>query len=199
MTKRTATLMAVFILFLQIFLLVTADWLYGSYAPIAKDWLVAYLLMEALVLGALLKGGISEIETGNMAGFVFFFIITTVVVIALRIPSGLFSSIEPVRTIVAIGLLYGLVKAFIEEVIFRGVLPKFIGGLKSQLVFGGFHASTLAVFVYPAQGFLGVLGVFALLSSLGVIWWYIFKRGGLLASTGSHLAWNLLAMGVMVL
>ena len=93
------------------------------------------------------------------------------------------------------GFLHAMVKAFNEELIFRDALPSIIGGkakllyvdIVSSVAFGAFH--------FAVSG--ASLLVMAFLSVLGFIWSQVYRRFGLMGSTGSHFAYNLAALGVL--
>jgi len=194
--KRLNITIGVIIVILQLFLFVNADWIFGVYASTVKNTLLVYLVLEALILATLnVALPTIELTIDKFAWFAIFFGITSFVMLVL--PShiaGMLATFEKVRVAVGFGILYGFVKAFIEEVIFRKLLPKVmgLGDLISNVLFGLFHVSMLTM-----MGLSGtqLLTGFIVLTLLGLIWAKIRDIGGIMGSTGSHLAYNLAVLG----
>lgn len=194
--KKLNVTVGIIIVILQLFLFVNADWIFGIYATTVKNTLLVYLMLEALILSTLdVALPTIELSIDKFAWFAIFFSLTSIVLIL--IPThimGTLASFEAVKIAIGYGILYGFVKAFIEEVIFRRILPKVVGlgDLISNILFGLFHISMLTMY-----GFTGVQLVlaFALLTMLGLIWAKVRDIGGIMGSTGSHLAYNLAVLG----
>jgi len=187
----------IFILLAQLFLFINAEAIYGPYAGIVKDVMLAYFMLLGIlspfVIQVLLRIGLQDIPA-----FSLLFIATSVIMLILPTIKGVTGEVEKGITLaLGFGLLHGIVKAFNEEVIFRGVLPKLMGdrgkginyiaGIASSLAFGIFHLAVTGV------NWLAMI----FLSCLGFIWYLIYKRYGIMGSTGSHFAYNLAALGVL--
>jgi membrane protease YdiL (CAAX protease family) len=182
----------IFILVVQLFMYINADAIYGPYAGMVRNVMLAYLILLAIfspyVIPELAKLGVQEVP-----GFVIGFALTTIVMLIVPFVTGLVGEIEKGLTLaLGFGFLHSFVKAFNEEVLFRAVLPKVMGGsiyagLISSVFFGLFHMAV--------TGFSIVAMIF--LSVLGFVWYLVYQRFGLMGSTGSHFAYNLAALGVL--
>lgn len=200
--SRTAITIGFLILLSQLILLVSARTLFPANGANVELALIIYLLMEAVVLASLdarlpgLKSGIPD-----LAIFFISFTLTAFAVMTF-IPRPIAGSVTilhievfTILTFIA-GIIYAFNTAFIEEVIFRGeFLPQV--GLKTQAVlFGLFH---LAVLTLTKASFEAIIAGVLILTALGYIWGVIAQRYGVFASTGSHLAWNLHAIGILAM
>lgn len=208
------------IILIQLFLYINADVAFGAVnGPVAQQIILVYILMITFVMAALRQGlpGLNEGSKGLSLFALFFFItygISLLVVGGGVLPTGTVAAVSGLETAGGIGLalsyglLHGFVKAYIEESVFRDLLAlkAHMGGALSSLFFGVFHASLASrnANALIAKGLLTqamfwpyVIQVFALLAALGYIWFLIRQRtGSLLASTGSHFAWNAVILGV---
>ncbi len=209
---------ALFVVLVQIFLLFNAQAIYGDFAPLISEVLTIYLIAFAVVLVALgLTPPTAERPISALLNFIGLFAITTVIVT----PFAAFiveSSFEIIILALGFGMLHGFVKAYIEEVIFRFAIPTALGstpdnpklsaGVISSVLFGFFHFGVLtatasglitASILAPDLFWTFVIQNTLILTALGMVWWFIFNRFGLMGSTGSHLAWNLIALGIFVI
>ena len=179
---------------IQLFLYINADWIYGPYADQARNVLLAYFILTTVVLASFAVK-LPTLDVGEKGLYNFFvgFVLTSVFM--LLIPKALqarLASIETTAMALGFGLLHGFVKAYNEEIVFRGILPKALGGglyadVLSNILFGLFHLAVTGA----------SLPAIFLLSILGMIWAFIRNRIGLMGSTGSHFAYNLGVMGVL--
>lgn len=200
MTRKTVGVtVGLGMLLLWTFMLFNADWLFGPWADTASRTLTIYLLFMAIVLAA----GNTELPTlqthpNQLIWFVVFFVLTWAIMNLLpSVALATIASFETVKVALALGILYGLVKAFAEEVIFRDRLVRMIGPqhkYKVQGLFGLFHAGVL--FMQDGITIGAVLLGMLLLTGLGVVWMWVRDNFGLLASTGSHLAYNVMVLTV---
>jgi membrane protease YdiL (CAAX protease family) len=195
------------ILLTHLFLLTNASWLFGDYATQAVFTLTVYMLFTVFALAAYTTG--MPMMTEKAYGFYIMigaFLGTTVVSYYFIVPflsaSGtvatVIASLESVKAALAMGMLFAFVKAFDEEVVFRHILQNVAGlGVYIQSVlFGLFHTSMLFSSVYLSTGVAGVFVSMALLTTLGLLWGFMAKRWGLMASLGSHFGWNLVVLGL---
>lgn len=202
MVRKIGITAGIVILILQIWMFVSSDFLFGAYAEIAETALIIYMLMFAYVMASYRSAfPTAEVSVTNFFWFIAAFGVTFFVVAFFPAQFTAFiASIEAVKVVIALGLLYAFVKAFIEEAIFRQILPEgtsFVPGIGkfwSSILFGLFHVAVLS-----ASG-LGIVSlIFALvwLSLLGYIWAIAKPFIGILGTTGSHFAYNLKALGVI--
>lgn len=200
-TKKNITI-GIILLIIWTFLLFNTDLLFGRYASEASQTLNIYFLFVVGTL-AMLGTGMPDIKLDlrNLTFFSIFFVATLSIVYLMPIKFA--GSFEAVKSYAAFGILYAFVKAFPEELIFRWALPEKAGlghGL-SNILFGAFHASVLFM-IGSSTGLVGnQLYMFALggglfLGVLGLMWSFIYKKYGLMASTGSHLGYNVAVMGM---
>lgn len=192
MLPRIKFAVGIGILFAQLFLYINASAIYGPYAETVRNVMLAYFILLAIlspfVIPILMKIGLQDVPAFSIG-----FVLTTIVMLVVPIVTGLTGEIESGLTLaLGFGFLHSFVKAFNEEIIFRGVLPKVMGGsttagVVSSILFGVFH--------FAVTG--GSIFAIAFLSVLGFIWWLVYKRFGLFGSTGSHFAYNLAALGVL--
>ena len=206
--QRIRFTIGLLVLFITLFLYVAANWVYGPYAPEAKEVMTTYLWLVTFTLAALATP-LPTIDT-SFSGLKFFalgFIFTAMIVFVLP-QSAMIASVETIRLALGFGLLHAFVKAFSEEVVFRDVLPQaLVGGkgtinmpsiLISNVFFSIFHLGVLQNKVA-----LGVLAqsqanvALVVLFMLGLIWSFVRKRWGVMASTGSHFAYNCGALGIL--
>ena len=193
---RVEITVGVVILLMQIGLLVGADYLFGEYAYIARETLYVYLIMEALVIAAFNTDlPTIEAQPSTMMNFVLMFVLTALVVSC--IPSAMLASLAVIKLAIGFGILYAFVKAFVEEAIFRHILPDVahLGHVISNVLFGLFHVFMLSM--KPDSTAVSVVVGAVALMCLGFAWSLIKKRFGVLGSTGSHFAWNLHVFGVL--
>ncbi len=75
--------------------------------------------------------------------------------------------------------------------VFRYILPLGvgIGDVASAILFGVFHLAVLGA------NFIGM----ATLIIMGMVWAFTRTRFGLMGAVGSHVAWNMMALGLMPL
>ena len=193
---RQGIIITLAILVVWLFLWFNTSWIFGAYASQAKDTLSVYFIGLALSL-AVLNSPLPEIKMTAFNIFMFpvAFIATTIfatTIISALVPTAMLASFESVKVMAGFGILYSLVKAFIEEVIFRGLIQKYTGNFIQAGLFSIFHVSMLWT---KFTGF-GIISAFIMLFILGYIWGETAKHFGLFASTGSHTAWNAFVMGI---
>jgi membrane protease YdiL (CAAX protease family) len=210
MASKTGLLISLVVLLSFLFLWMNTSFVFGPFAPVAERVLNLYLLALALTLAALnVPLPIVETRGKDLFNFTIFFFFTVVVAgtIALTIlPQALIASLEPVQLIAGFGLLYGFVRALIEEIVFRGLIQKtainilgvFQGITVQALLFGVFHATVLFEQVFPKLGIAGVFGSGLVLAILGWIWgWMAYNKEtiGIWGAAGSHTGWNAVMQG----
>jgi membrane protease YdiL (CAAX protease family) len=188
-----------FLLLAQLIVYFAADAIYGPYAAIVKTVMMAYFILMALFSPLVLEV-LKKIGPQDIPAFAVGFIPTALFMLILGLAGfSLTGEIEKDLTLsLGFGFLHSFVKAFDEEVIFRGVLPKLMGGTRaagivSSLFFGLFHVGVLLMLPEGVTLFMIVTSM-VFLSVLGFVWYLIFKRFGLMGSTGSHFAYNFMLL-----
>jgi membrane protease YdiL (CAAX protease family) len=194
--------LGILLLMTMLFVYLAADFIYGPYAPAVKNVMIVYFILFVMVMAGL-KSGMPLLDTSPVAlsSFAVGFAVTAVVF--LFIPLKGFAgeiTMTAVKMALGFGILHGFIKAYIEEAVFRGILMKRIGIFFSNIFFGVFHIGVI-ILGLTAMGlavtFASVGIPVAILIALGFAWSFIAQRWGLMASTGSHLAYNLAAFGVL--
>lgn len=184
------------LVFITLYMFVRADFLFGEFADLARNVILTYIILGVTIIAV--TGSRFPLFNASPLVFGYFFIgfIITFFVVSLvpkTLTAGTLASFE--RVGISFGFLWAFVKAAWEEVIFRGILAQRITStgllatlaVGSNILFGFFH-----------YGILGVgLGGAVFLSILGMVWTLMANRLNLMASIGSHFAWNMAALGVL--
>lgn len=226
--KKQAASAGVIVLLSILFMWISADFIYGAYADMVRQTMIIYFFTFLLVYTAV-NGKPKSMDGESLWNFILGFIATSVILLGLSfVIAPLLSAAniaEPVViasisiTGLGFGVLHGFVKAYIEESVFRWALPKLanLGDIISNILFGVFHTAVLVTVTIPAlvvDGTLADLGAanwtyaimpVIMLVVLGFVWSYI--RGtnggglgwGIMGATGSHMAYNLFALGILPL
>lgn len=196
-----------FILIAQLFIWISADWMFGQYAGIAKSTMLIYFIAYLLALVHAGNGKAVSGRNESMFNFVMGFAATAAIFLLIG-SIGMISSFFKQATVeiavgtfsitgIGFGFLWGGTKAWVEEVIFRKVLPVNLGfgDIISSGLFGIFHLAVL-LGVYgltPIQCIAPVL----LLTSLGIMWSRVRNWIGIAGCAGSHFAYNLGVMNLL--
>lgn len=179
------------IIILQLFVYVNADYIYGPYAGMVKNVLLVYFVLMAMFSPVVIQI-LQRMGPADIASFSVAFIITAAVMLVVPVAS-ITGEVEKGLTLaLGFGFLHGFIKAFDEEIIFRGALPQLMGGsiyadVISSIIFGVFHLAVSGANIF----------VMLLLMGLGMVWALVRSRFGLMGSTGSHFAYNLAALKVL--
>jgi len=191
------------VILLILSLLIGANYLFGAYASSVRETLFVYLFLIGLPLWfyrvkvpLMFQDVVGS--RGVMYFVLFFFVfLTGFYYIVKMVPQlgGMLASFEPASGIAIGGLLLGFTKAFSEELAFRKILPLTTGwnDVWLSLLFGLFHFFVLAV-----TGVTGTTLWLSLiwLSLMGYVWAKIARKYSILASTGAHFGYNLVALGI---
>jgi hypothetical protein len=197
------------VLIIQAFLWINANWIYGPFAANVKEILQIYFIVFLLVYVSLgLKLPTLNRERETLANFMFMFIITAIIMVtafSAALPGMLafVASVEPEAVAIAYGFVFfhGFVKAYIEEVIFRYAVPMAMklngklnvyGAIISSVMFGVFHMSVAFLSGNPYPVWMMIY-----LSLLGLVFYAVATRFGIMGSTGAHFAYNLGVLGVL--
>lgn len=186
---------------------ISADWLYGAYAPQVRTVFTGYFIMLLVTYTMFPTAVMPTMKVPWQTGLGWFAIGAMVTAVFLyTVPAiGLSSAIinfeaAAVTGAVAIGgafsVMHTFIKAYIEEHIFRHALctAAGMGIVVSSAVFGIFH---LAVLMMLGVGLLQVIGAVVTLSVLGFIWALSYqKTGSLMFSIGSHFVYNIWVFGL---
>lgn len=171
--------------FIQLFLYINASAVYGDFAPQAQQTLTVYMLMLALVFGV--TGMRPDIVQGGFErtyNFFLMFIATSMLLITIPWITGVGLQNQSNMGVI---ILQVFAVAYTEEVVFRGILPNYVGDIWSSGAFSIFHWA-----VYG--GSIGLL-MFAFI--LGLFFSVITHFFGLMGAIGAHSAYNLKALGVL--
>lgn len=194
MVPRIRFVFGLFIILAQIWLYVNADAIYGAYSGMVKATMLAYFILM-IPLSPVIYQQYMRIGIQDIPNFAVGFVATSIVMLVLGgLVALVTGEIEQGLTLaLGFGFLHGFVKAFNEELIFRGAIPQMLGGQNvysdaiSSLAFGFFH--------FAVSG--GDLVIMVFLSGLGYVWTLARRSIGVMGSTGSHFAYNLAALGVL--
>jgi len=187
------------------------QWVFGVYADGVKDVIVIYFLVYLMALATYAtKPPTLSKDFTSLFHFIAMFAATALIMVV--IPKGItgtLASFELVRIALGFALLWGFVKAYIEEIVFRWVLPKVagLGDIVSNILFGAFHASVLfanATIMVKSGTMTSVqvipyvlLGA-SILGILGYAWSKVRDtQFGLMGAVGSHTGYNLAVLGVL--
>jgi membrane protease YdiL (CAAX protease family) len=175
------------VLILQLFLFVSADAIYGSQSTTAKSLLIAYMLMTISVLVFTRTTEIKGMRDTpqSLINFFIFFVASALLLLILPVGSAGFGTL---KTAWGFGLIQSFVVAYSEEVMFRGVLPLYLGDIYSNILFGLFHWAVSGSIVFV---------LFAI--AMGFVFSFVRDRWGIYASMGLHSAWNLKALGILAM
>lgn len=192
------------IFLIDIFLYFNADALFSGF--LSKDFLLVYMVLPAVVytfiysMGKvsdknLLKSGSLFHSIGLMA---FGFLTTWAVVLLLFSMSG---QLEAMNRTASLSFIFAelLVIAPVEEITFRRMIPDYLASwgvkgiyriLLSASIFAVFHISVTH----------GNIASMAIIAVVAVVWQYLAdnKQYGLPFTVGSHAAYNLVILGVLV-
>jgi membrane protease YdiL (CAAX protease family) len=195
--KLTATV-GILILLVQLFMFVNLSYFYGPYAEAVRPVFLAYFILLAILSPFVIRVLLQIAQPQELGNFAIGFILTAVVVFVVPTIIAGAVSVETLKLAVGFGFLHAFIKAFDEEIIFRGVLPKLLakghvflglnwGDVIASVLFGVFHLAVSGASI-PAMLFLMVLGL---------VWCLVRNKLSLMGSAGSHFAYNLMALGVL--
>lgn len=187
----------IIILLLILFILINPTFVNPAFPEKVQTIMTVYVALLALILASfdqklpLLGTGI-----GAVVWFVVGFVATSFIVIL--IPQSVASSFEALQVVsgvvtVIFGLLFIFVKAFVEEIVFRGILADKLGGVVQAGLFGLFHAGVLT---FGGASLPAILFGMFFLAFLGYVW-YMMSRADIMLAVGSHFAWNMHAFGLL--
>lgn len=192
--------LGIFAVLIWLFLWTQADYVFGPMAAQARQTMTLYfflLLIPLVVFRESIPGSKENIR--SLMPFILTFVVTLVVAMLFR-TFVMEASIEFYTLILGYGLLYGFVKAYIEEIVFRWVLPKAgLGDIAASILFGLFHLAVvmMAGMAAPWWAIITLMG-------LGFAWTLVrrafmqFGTGGAIAAcVGSHFAYNIVALGLI--
>lgn len=194
----------VLILLITAFLWINAAFVYGPFADVVRGILLVYLVLYAIMVASF-KGSIPIFQRGigDLQNFIIAFAATTVIMLFIPLVLLQQASVETIVLATGFGFLHAGVKAYIEEIVFRWVLPIGfgLGDIIANISFGVFHLGVLSVALMStgiAMEAAIVASIIPMVSLiiLGIVWSQLRNWGGLSASMGSHYAYNLIVLGV---
>ena len=187
------------IMLMMFYLILGADFAFGENAALMTNVLYMYMFMFVIARVTLPKVEKAQFPLGKAAmNFMAMFIVTAIVMLFLPssvtalMAAGSFDA--SILFAVSFGVIYALVKAYIEEDVFRNRISVVAGEKGQSVLFGLFHFFVLVTLF----GFTATLIIpIALLMILGLIWGIMQNRFGTLGSTGSHFAYNAGILGIL--
>jgi membrane protease YdiL (CAAX protease family) len=118
--------------------------------------------------------------------FVFFFVFAGILYgLPIQTASHIFQISETIKIALPFMVLFAFVVAYTEELIFRGILPKFLTVIGSNLLFGIFHWYAYSGDIYSIL----------IATIFGFVFSFVAERFGLMSAVGMHTAWNLRILG----
>lgn len=194
----------VVILLITAFLWVNASFVYGAFADTVRTILLVYLVLYAIMVASF-KGKIPIFQRGiaDLQNFIITFVGTTIIMMFIPLFLLQQASVETIILATGFGFLHAGVKAYIEEIVFRWILPIGfgMGDWLANAFFGLFHMGVLSsVLIATGMAFelaiaTSIIPMIALFA-LGMVWSQLRNWGGLPAAIGSHYAYNLVVLGV---
>ena len=192
------------VVIMQTFMYVNAPSIFGKFATQAKEIILLYMVMtfsfsilSLFTFGSSqrqqLKGAMNKPFLSSLLNFFISFFISMGIFYLLPMPitGSIFKPLSimqsEVITFLPYMLLFAFVIAYTEELVFRQIVPQYIGRYMSAGVFALFHW-------YAYSGGISSL-IFAF--GMGLILDIIFEKAGLSASTGVHASWNLALLGAI--
>lgn len=177
------------VVIIQMMLYVNAGAIFPEpYVEQAKQIILLYMIMTfafTLVTRYIPPEMTRPFAPELMTFFVSFFIFAGLLyALPLNTGSHIFQ-IETIKIALPFMLLFAFVVAYTEELIFRGVLPKFLTRIGSNLLFAVFHWYAYAGNIYSIL----IAFIFGMVFSL------VAEKFGLMSAVGMHTAWNLKILG----
>ena len=187
------------IMLMMFYLILGADFAFGENAALMTNVLYMYMFMFVIARVTLPKVEKAQFPLGKAAmNFMAMFIVTAIVMLFLPssvtalMAAGSFDA--SILFAVSFGVIYALVKAYIEEDVFRNRISVVAGEKGQAFLFGLFHFFVLvALFGFTTTLIIPI----ALLMVLGFIWGIMQNKFGTLGSTGSHFGFNAYILGIL--
>ena len=179
------------VVIIQMFLYVNAGAIFPEqYVEQARNIILLYMVMTFAftIVTNYIPSEVKRPFTEELLMFFVSFFLFAGVLSAIPISSSgahMFQINEAVKIALPFMLLFAFVVAYTEELIFRGVLPKFLGVVLSNVLFGVFHW-------YAYHG-----NIYSILiaTMFGFIFSFVAEKFGLMGAVGMHTAWNLKILG----
>ena len=178
------------VVIIQMFLYVNAGAIFPEkYVEQARNIILLYMVMTFAftIVTNYIPSEVKRPFTEELLMFFVSFFLFAGVLSAIPISTGahVFQINETVKIALPFMLLFAFVVAYTEELIFRGVLPKFLGVVLSNVLFGVFHW-------YAYHG-----NIYSILIAtvFGFIFSFVAEKFGLMGAVGMHTAWNLKILG----
>ena len=191
--------LGVFVTILQLFLYVNAPAIFPhEYVQEAQSIILLYMVMTfgasilymyiPTIKTPLVPSAVEQPFWTELIWFFVAFFIFAVTLSAIPLNTGahMFSiSSDVIKIAVPFLVLFSFVVAYTEELIFRGILPKLMTDIGSNVLFGIFH------FYAYSGNFLSIIIAIV----FGFIFSFVRDKMGLMGSIGMHTAWNLKILG----
>lgn len=190
----------------QVFVWISADWVFGAQAAVAREIMLIYFLLFLVTrvsLGS--TPSTMKVKEEGLLNFLLMFTVTAGILLVVSIVAplaGVFAGGMELTlgavtvSVLGFGILHAFIKAYIEEDVFRDALPRAgLGDVLSNVIFALFHLSVFFT-VYNFGMVQAVTGAVTLFV-LGMVWSQVRNNFGIMGSTASHTVWNIFAMGAL--
>ena len=201
------------VLIVTAFLWINSAFIYQAFAEQASHVMLIYLILYVLFASSFaiaVRGKVPIFAKGltDLRNFVITFGLTAAVMFFIPLIFLQQASVEIFILALGFGLLHSFVKAYIEEIVFRWILPIGfrIGDIFSNILFALFHMSVLTS-VLIAQGISFEIAIasaivpMTVLFFLGMLWAWMRgpngSRFGIAGAVGSHFSYNLASLGIL--
>lgn len=178
------------VVIIQMLLYVNAGAIFPKpYVEQAKSIILLYMIMTFAftMITRFIPPDVQRPFIPELANFFITFFIFAGILYALPIgrESAIFQIQDAIKIALPFMVLFAFVVAYTEELIFRGVLPKFLTDIGANILFAIFHFYAYGGNIYA----MGVAFIF------GMIFALVRNYFGLMGATGMHTAWNLRILG----
>jgi len=182
---------SVWLLILQTFMLVNTEAFFpGDVAENARFVILTYMVftLAGLTVFGKIPGWFTLPAEIALRHFVLGLLVTSATLMVFFSPAALqfifpYATYDPVRTNLALVFFQAFVVATSEELVFRGVLPTFLGWLPAQFLFGLFH--------FVAYG--GDWSAILFATAAGILFYAIASSVSIYTAMGGHTAGNIYA------
>ncbi len=196
--KPSLLTLGVFVTILQLFLYVNAPLIFPEpYVPKVQSIILLYMIVNfgfsflyfyiPNIKAPLVPRDVTKPFWEQLIWFFVSFFIFASLLKAIPLPnsSHIFQIEQTLKIALPFMILFSFVVAYTEELVFRGILPRILTDIGSNILFGLFH-------FYAYQG-----NMYSILIAIifGFIFSIIRDKLGLMGAVGMHTAWNLKIMG----
>lgn len=178
--------LALVIVIIQMFLYVNAPAIFGeALSQKIREILLLYMIMTFAFSLVYFPRELKRPFSSEIINFIIVFFISAGILYIIPFDKlmmySLASDIANAKIFWAFIVLYSFVVAYTEELVFRGVLPRYFGDIISNIIFSVFHFYVYSGnYIYLTMAFIA-----------GIVFSIIKNKFGLMGAAGAHAAWNL--------